>query len=165
MVKPVWILMNKEIIGGSGVSWTICKSFARCTFKRQLIKSHISMYVCTCMYVCSTQITMPAPHHSSFYRLDALPDAQPTVSKHWRQILQDHNNKYYYQATKGCFYCCSRYLSCVQSHYNDTFTCLCLPLHLKWSLLLQKLRKLDYTEQINIQWNTIKNNAKVLVQQ
>jgi len=27
---------------------------------------------------------MPAPHHSSFYRLDALPDAQPTVSKHWR---------------------------------------------------------------------------------
>ena len=22
------------------------------------------------------------PHHSNFYRLDALPDAQPTVSKH-----------------------------------------------------------------------------------
>jgi len=26
--------------------------------------------------------TMPVPHHSTFYRLYALPDAQPTVSKH-----------------------------------------------------------------------------------
>jgi len=25
---------------------------------------------------------MPAPHHSIFYKPDALPDAQPTVSKH-----------------------------------------------------------------------------------
>jgi len=30
----------------------------------------------------STQITMPAPHHSDFYRQDALPAAQPTASKH-----------------------------------------------------------------------------------
>jgi len=28
---------------------------------------------------------MPAPHHSVFYRLDALPAAQPTASKHLRQ--------------------------------------------------------------------------------
>jgi len=27
---------------------------------------------------------MPAPHHSVFYRLDALPATQPTASKHWR---------------------------------------------------------------------------------
>ena len=33
------------------------------------------------------QITTPAPHHSIFYRPDALPNAQPTVSKHWRQLL------------------------------------------------------------------------------
>jgi len=61
-VEPIWILMKQEMIGGSGsgVSWTICKSFAPC----------------------SRQITMPAPHHSIFYRLDALLDAQPTVSKH-----------------------------------------------------------------------------------
>jgi len=26
--------------------------------------------------------TTPTPHHSNFYRPDALPDAQPTVSKH-----------------------------------------------------------------------------------
>ena len=31
------------------------------------------------------QITTPTPHHSIFYRPDALPDAQPTVSKRWRR--------------------------------------------------------------------------------
>ena len=30
---------------------------------------------------CSRQITMPAPHQSIMYRPDALPDAQPTVSR------------------------------------------------------------------------------------
>jgi len=30
-------------------------------------------------------ITMPASHHSVFYRPDALPATQPTASKHWRQ--------------------------------------------------------------------------------
>jgi len=34
----------------------------------------------------SIQITTPAPHHSMFYRLDALPANQPTVSMHLRQI-------------------------------------------------------------------------------
>ena len=28
---------------------------------------------------------MPARHHSVFYRPDALPAAQPTASRHWRQ--------------------------------------------------------------------------------
>ena len=49
-------------LGCSGISWTICKQSA----------PH------------SRQITTPTPHHSIFYRPDALPDAQPTVSKHWR---------------------------------------------------------------------------------
>ena len=31
------------------------------------------------------QTTTPTSHHSVFYRPDALPDAQPTASKHWRQ--------------------------------------------------------------------------------
>jgi len=39
--------------------WAICKSAPR-----------------------SRQIAMPATHHSVFYRLDALPAAQPTASKH-----------------------------------------------------------------------------------
>ena len=48
-------------MSGSGISWAICKFAPR-----------------------SRQITMPAPHHSVFYRPDALPAAQPTASKHWR---------------------------------------------------------------------------------
>ena len=73
-VKPIWILLEQEIVSGTGISWAICKSAPR-----------------------SRQITTPAPHYSVFYRPDALPAAQPTVSKHWRhkncpqfpQILRD----------------------------------------------------------------------------
>jgi len=54
--------MKQEIVSGSGISWAICKSAPN-----------------------SRQITTPAPHHSVFNRLDTLPAAQPTVSKHWRQ--------------------------------------------------------------------------------
>ena len=60
-VKPIWILLKQEIMSGSGISWAICKSAPH-----------------------SRQITMPAPRHSVFYRPDALPAAQPSVSKHWR---------------------------------------------------------------------------------
>jgi len=47
-------------VSGSGISWAICKSAPR-----------------------SRQITMPAHHHSVFYRPDALPATQPVASKHW----------------------------------------------------------------------------------
>jgi len=63
-VKPIWILLKQEIVSGSGISWTIRKSAPR-----------------------SRQITMPAPHHSVFFRSDALPAAQPTASKHWRHSV------------------------------------------------------------------------------
>ena len=56
--KPIWILLKQETMSGSGISWAVCKS---------------------------RQITTPAPHRSVFYRPDALPAAQPTASKHWRQ--------------------------------------------------------------------------------
>ena len=64
--KPIWILLKQETVSGSGsgISWAVCKSAPR-----------------------SRQITTPAPHHSFFYRPDALPAAQPTVSKHWRLII------------------------------------------------------------------------------
>jgi len=42
----------------------------------------------------SRQITTPAPHHSVFYRQDALPAAQPTVSKSLKALkalLVDNN--------------------------------------------------------------------------
>jgi len=57
-VKPIWILMKQETVSGSGISWAICKSAPR-----------------------SRQITMH-PTAQFFYRPDALPAAQPTVSKH-----------------------------------------------------------------------------------
>ena len=49
-VKPIWISLKQETVSGSGISWAICKSASR-----------------------SRQITTPAPHHSVFYRPDALP--------------------------------------------------------------------------------------------
>jgi len=62
-VKAIWISLKQETVSGSGISWATCKSATR-----------------------SRQITTPAPHHSVFYRPDALPAAQPTASKlkHWR---------------------------------------------------------------------------------
>ena len=68
-VKPIWILLKQETVSGSGISWAICKSASR-----------------------SRQITMPAPT-TQFYRLDALPAAQPTVAKHWRQTVKLHKVK------------------------------------------------------------------------
>ena len=70
-VKPIWILLKQETVSGSGISWAICKSAHR-----------------------SRQLTTPAPHHSVFYRPDALPAAQPTASKHWRhRMLPGKNDK------------------------------------------------------------------------
>ena len=57
--KPVWTLPKQETVSGSGTSWAICKSAPH-----------------------SRQITTLAPHHSVFYRPDALPATQPTASKH-----------------------------------------------------------------------------------
>ena len=37
------------------------------------------------------EITTSKPHHSIFYRPNALPDAQPTVSKLWRQHTHPFN--------------------------------------------------------------------------
>ena len=51
-------------MSGSGISWTICK-----------------------LAPCARQITTPAPHHSVFYRLDALPASQPSALKHWRHSI------------------------------------------------------------------------------
>jgi len=61
--KTILDLLKQETVSGSGISWAICKSAP-----------------------CSRQITMPALHHSVFYRPDAFPAAHPTASKHWRLI-------------------------------------------------------------------------------
>jgi len=51
-------LLEQETVGGSGISWAICKSAPH-----------------------PRQITTPASHHSVFYRPYALPATQPTASK------------------------------------------------------------------------------------
>ena len=58
--KPVWILLKQETVSGSGIS---------------------------CLQVCNS---LQTDNHAStpplsFYRPNALPAAQPTASKHWRQ--------------------------------------------------------------------------------
>jgi len=62
-VEPIWILLKQERVSGSGISWAICKSTPR-----------------------SRQITMPAPHHTVFYGLDALPTAQSAASRKKRPL-------------------------------------------------------------------------------
>ena len=69
-VKPIWILLKQQTVSGSGISWAICKSAP-----------------------CCRQITTPAPHHSVFYRSDALPAAQPTASEHWRHCWLHENGR------------------------------------------------------------------------
>ena len=57
---------------GGGISWTICKSSAPR----------------------SRQIATPTHTPSlSFYRPDALPDTQPTVSKHWSTVTMRNKDK------------------------------------------------------------------------
>jgi len=57
-VKPIWILLKQETVGGSGISWAICKSAPL-----------------------SRQITTPAPHHSVFTgRMPFLPPNQQRQS-------------------------------------------------------------------------------------
>ena len=65
--KPIWISLKQETVSGSGIRWAICKSAPS-----------------------SSQITTPVPHHSIFYRPDALPAAQPTASKHWRHNVSQN---------------------------------------------------------------------------
>ena len=50
------------------ISWAICKSAPR-----------------------SRQTTTPAPHHSVFFRPDALPATQPTASKHFYLTTPNNN--------------------------------------------------------------------------
>jgi len=63
-LKPIWTLLKQETVSGNGISWATCKSASR-----------------------FWHITTPASHHSVFYRSDALPAAQPAVSKHWRNCF------------------------------------------------------------------------------
>jgi len=74
---------SKRWWDGNGISWTICRSFA----------PH------------SRQITTPAPHHSIFYRPDALPDAQLCQSTEGKYVVQRYWSKVQIQACVSSTQC------------------------------------------------------------
>ena len=91
-VKPICILLKQETVGGCGISWTIFKSAP-----------------------CSRQATTPAPHHSVFYRLDALPATRPTASKYWKQWYSTKRNN-----------CHTITLPYSSEFFCDFFSCHCI---------------------------------------
>jgi len=78
-VKPIWILPKQETVSGSGISWAICKRAPR-----------------------STQITMPALHHSGFLQA-GCPSCRPTNSVKALKMLAKTFAKLLY--TYLCYYC------------------------------------------------------------
>jgi len=52
--------------------------FAEAEMRVAVALAELYAAVCTSLQ----RITTPAPHHSDFYGPDALPDTQPTASKH-----------------------------------------------------------------------------------
>ena len=67
-VKTNLDLLEQETVSVSGICWAICKSAPHAD-------NHTNI-----------------PPLSFFYRPDALPDAQPTASKHWRQRLTKYSS-------------------------------------------------------------------------
>ena len=94
-VKQLWMLLEQETASGSGISWAICKSAP-----------------------CSRQTTMPAPHHSVFYRPDALPAAQPTASKHRRQTYTWHVTAALMKLNQTTL-CSAFYGGCKREHHHS----------------------------------------------
>jgi len=73
----MWILLKQETVSGSGISWAVCKSAPR-----------------------SRQITMLAPHHSVFYRPDALCAAQQRKSTEGKKIVKKLFHYFYFDVLK-----------------------------------------------------------------
>ena len=119
----IWILLKQETVSGSGISWVRCKSAP-----------------------CSRQITTPASHHSVFYRPDALPVAQPTASKHWRQSML-HTMEFNYQSVDILL---QIFIYCWDTHWLSERKCTGLvyesPCHLFTEVIFQnKWKKTDGT--------------------
>jgi len=78
-VKPIWILLKQETVGGSGISWAICMSAPR-----------------------SRQTTTPAPHHSYvFYGPDALRAAQPRRASGHSGASSSENSQHPWSSCKN----------------------------------------------------------------
>jgi len=88
-VKPICILLKQEIASVSGVSLDICRSAPR-----------------------PRQITMPASHHSVFYRPDALP------STNQQRQSTEGSELFYHLTSKYVLYGISNKISSCMIHYN-----------------------------------------------
>jgi len=102
----VWLSIWSKVQTCIWPSWCHCHSLSCASVKSTLVLPSMVLAhlgspgnVCVCVCVC---VASAGPHTNnlctslqrdnhtntsslSFYRLDALPAAQPTVSKHWRQ--------------------------------------------------------------------------------
>ena len=98
-VKPIWILLKQDTVGGSGISWAICKSAPR-----------------------SRQTTTPTPHHSFFTgRMPFLPPNQQRQStealKHWHSLslagraANDSVINYWWLVKQHSTCCCCNWLT------------------------------------------------------
>jgi len=109
-VKPIWILLKQD----SEWQW------------HQL--GH--MQVCTSNQTDNHASTPPL----WFYRPDALPAAQPTASKHWRQATDtiSHLNRYSFDVLK-----ITKYWQLIKPKYWDTKSYTMQPHHQTYKLVIQ----------------------------
>jgi len=78
----------ENVIGGLGEGFKVSIWYLYCVFSLfSILIQHTYTFNGPFSAPHSRQITMPAPHHSVFYRPDALPAAQPTALKHWTKIV------------------------------------------------------------------------------
>ena len=111
-------------MSGSVISWAICKFAPR-----------------------SRQITTPAPHHSVFYRPDALSATQPTVSKHWRHKIVATRHVYW-SLNIACV--CMMYVcQCWFAHSLRKFAVHDWSIEQKWMTLLLPLLLLYNSKTVN----------------
>ena len=115
-------LFNGPLSGTTQMSW-YQKGKTNLDFA-EARDSGISWAICNCAPR-SRQITTPTPHHSDFYRLDALPAAQPTVSKHWRDFVY-LTVEIIYDFDEDLTVCC-RFYNPVMSKRVSTVLTLCVP--------------------------------------
>ena len=121
-------LLKQETVSGNGISWTICKS---APWPRH--------------------ITTPASHHSVFYRPDALPAAQPTASKHWRQT------SYYAQKLKT-FWTWSRQKSAHRIQPSCWEVCVCASGYVcRWEYINELVQQQAANNVIHRQTKTYNN--------
>ena len=68
--KPFWILMKREMMGGSGVRWTVCKSFAPSSWQIATPVLHQSVFTCWMPFLPPNQQHQSTCDSSSSFNYD-----------------------------------------------------------------------------------------------